>query len=716
MESLDLSLGSLGVDENDLLSVDPIAAAQALHRTINEMTDGEVAIRVLRHGLNIRSDARVLRNRLERHQMRRHFGCGAALWNPVMDERSETHEPRLILSSPPESSNLVGRFPQARVFEIPTSTGIFRPNAPATLDVKLERLVSNVAADEISDRSKLNCQPRAPSTRCPLICLCAAGSGCFSPSSMNTTRVVRVPITAPPCSTAESAPVHASPIRYSTFLSKMPASSRAAVQVTEMSNENSNAAPAVDPNPSLSRSCSEISFIRADEVRPPATKLSPSFPSYGGFVKELEIARQPEVLSHSASMDCQCSLKVKQISKTLYEVREVLEQLKLSLRLGKQLNRPYHYRSSSFRPYPDRKLLDTYKRLKSLGEEGELRRATPEEYRTPPPPDESFLRVPVNATAKLRRQAKWASRKPTGTDLLPGGTPKSLAAISPTSVAEADLSPITSLRVKKLAKRKRAKLHTDLCKRFKQPRNAKAEAVQFEEVLSPGQKQGQVRFRGVSPQARNRERQPRWNKDHGRAAHRRSKGRSTDQNKEFRAKSTKKATTPEPSNIEVVHPSGKFEDMQRKKMREPCFRCGQAGHWRRECMNAAVCQNCGQPNTTARKCSRCNPASDLTPSTSDAISDTSDLTLANYESNSQVHEISAIVANSEEDHPQVQTPNSLMMRSAISNVEPRLFFNIELNGRKLLGMLDDGSVIPISGKASAKNLPRNGNKKQLRCA
>ena len=123
----------------------------------------------------------------------------------------------------------------------------------------LERFVSNVAADEISDRSKLNCQPRAPSTRCPLSFFCATGNSDSSPSSMDMTRVVRVPISVPSCLTAESAPVHASPIRYSTFLFKRPAPSPKAVQVTEMSSENSNAAPAVDPNPNLSRSCSEIS-------------------------------------------------------------------------------------------------------------------------------------------------------------------------------------------------------------------------------------------------------------------------------------------------------------------------------------------------------------------------------------------------------------------------------------------------------------------------
>ena len=125
MANLNLSLASLGVDENDLMCVDPIAATQALHRTINEMTNGEVAIRVLRHGLNIRSNARVSRNRLESHQMRRHFGSGTASWNSVIDEQSETHEPRLISSSPPKGSNLVGHFPQARSSRFRLAQGFF---------------------------------------------------------------------------------------------------------------------------------------------------------------------------------------------------------------------------------------------------------------------------------------------------------------------------------------------------------------------------------------------------------------------------------------------------------------------------------------------------------------------------------------------------------------------------------------------------------------
>ena len=54
MANLDLSLAWLGLDGGDLMCVDPVAAAQALHCTINEMTDGEVSVSVLRLGLSIR--------------------------------------------------------------------------------------------------------------------------------------------------------------------------------------------------------------------------------------------------------------------------------------------------------------------------------------------------------------------------------------------------------------------------------------------------------------------------------------------------------------------------------------------------------------------------------------------------------------------------------------------------------------------------------------
>ena len=165
-------VASLGLDGEDLMCADPVAAAQAINLAINKMTDGEVAVSVDSHGLNVRSSARELRNRLDRLLMRRHFGFDATPWNQVIDERSEMLESKHISSSPPKSSNFVGNVLQARVFEIPTSTGIFRQNVSAISDLALERRGSTVAADEISDRSQLHHQPHAQSTGCPLVFLC----------------------------------------------------------------------------------------------------------------------------------------------------------------------------------------------------------------------------------------------------------------------------------------------------------------------------------------------------------------------------------------------------------------------------------------------------------------------------------------------------------------------------------------------------------------
>ena len=155
------------------------------------------------------------------------------------------HEPRHISSSFPNSSNLVGNVSKAGVLEIPTSTGIFRSEISTISDLALERRGSTtVEADEISDRSKLNHQPHAQSTRCPLRFIRAISS-CCSRRRMGVTRVLSVPISVPSCSTAESAPVHAHPTCCSTFFSPMPAPSLESVRLVRMSNEKFNAAPAV---------------------------------------------------------------------------------------------------------------------------------------------------------------------------------------------------------------------------------------------------------------------------------------------------------------------------------------------------------------------------------------------------------------------------------------------------------------------------------------
>ena len=61
--------------------------------------------------------------------------------------------------------------------------------------------------------------------------------------------MVSVSISVPSCSTAASAPVHASPTCCSTFFSPMPAPWLESLRVDRMSNEKFNAVPAVFLNP-----------------------------------------------------------------------------------------------------------------------------------------------------------------------------------------------------------------------------------------------------------------------------------------------------------------------------------------------------------------------------------------------------------------------------------------------------------------------------------
>ena len=115
MANFDSSWISLGADETDLMCVDPIAAAQALKRAINKLTVGEVGATAMCFGLNIRSDAMILRNRLERYEMRRYFGADAAPWNPARDEPTE--ESQSVYSPSSSSRHSAEDFSPNRVSE-----------------------------------------------------------------------------------------------------------------------------------------------------------------------------------------------------------------------------------------------------------------------------------------------------------------------------------------------------------------------------------------------------------------------------------------------------------------------------------------------------------------------------------------------------------------------------------------------------------------------
>ena len=47
---------------------------------------------------------------------------------------------------------------------------------------------------------------------------------------------------------------------------------------------------------------------------------------------------------------------------------------------------------------------------------------------------------------------------------------------------------------------------------------------------------------------------------------------------------------------------------------------------------------------------------------------------------------------------QILSPESLIVSSPIGSIEPRLFFNFELNGMKLLALLDSGAGCSYLGK------------------
>ena len=250
MANFDSSWISLGADENNLMCVDPIAAAQALKRAINRLTGGEVGAAAMRFRLNIRWDAMILRNRLERYEMRRHFGADVVPWNPARDEPTEespsVHSPSSSsrhsaanflpnrvseqaavaglnpIHEPPSTGQSMGRFRDPISMEMPLQTfrsqvqielgdsrmavvtaGADSHVAPAAQNTEAPRQVSISSLSAFPGFRESSHNPRAQSTRYPLSPSRPYENSTFVENSMNLTCTASTTGGVPPTTTGE---------------------------------------------------------------------------------------------------------------------------------------------------------------------------------------------------------------------------------------------------------------------------------------------------------------------------------------------------------------------------------------------------------------------------------------------------------------------------------------------------------------------------------
>ena len=231
------------------------------------------------------------------------------------------------------------------------------------------------------------------------------------------------------------------------------------------------------------------------------------------------------------------------ISTYLCKVRDLIDQLKPPLTLHEQLDRVYQTLHPSYRMRFDRKDIETFPELQKLGKKEELQRAQDRAYKPPPSLEESSFPSSAYVPLKAPRSGKVALMESPGL-------------------------PETSL--------------------------LDAPTMEIAPVSSPPQDTAQKR-----------------NERAGKATWRKGSSKAPDHRSPSQNRSKTNVKTEPPSSelptIQVVPPKLKHEDMQRRMDREPCFCCGQVGHWRKECVNAAVYRNCGTPNSTVRTCAKCNP-------------------------------------------------------------------------------------------------------------
>ena len=198
------------------------------------------------------------------------------------------------------------------------------------------------------------------------------------------------------------------------------------------------------------------------------------------------------------------------ISTYLCKVRDLIDQLKLPLTLHEQLDRVYQKLHPSYRMRFDRKDFKTFPGLQKLGKKEELCRAQDRAYKPPPSLAESSFPSPAYVPPKTPRSGQIALMEP------PGLTETSLLD-APTM----EIAPVSSPPQATAQKRNERAGKTTSKKGFSKAPDRR----------SPSQNRGKTNVKTEPPSS-------------------------------------------EPPTIQVVPPKLKHEEMQRRKDRDSCFRCG----------------------------------------------------------------------------------------------------------------------------------------------
>ena len=127
MDESDISISSSFCTSEELIALDPERGREVIRRVLNQLSDGRVACHAETRQLNTDSDAMVLRDRLERYEVRRYFGADAARWDPSQDEFIET----------------LAAQPNLQIERDLSASFVYVPSAPAERTTTAEHLKSS---------------------------------------------------------------------------------------------------------------------------------------------------------------------------------------------------------------------------------------------------------------------------------------------------------------------------------------------------------------------------------------------------------------------------------------------------------------------------------------------------------------------------------------------------------------------------------------------